>query len=196
MCNEAAKFALCYGPEELLALHRQGRLLSSFHLSKSPYSGVEYNYAGKQPIPAAGLSPARYAALWAANRLSHRKGLFGSGDHRLIWLIFDLSIAWLNMIPNLHQLLLDRLRQQGVNTEEAPALLRDLSKILELSLGIDPAAASSKLQLLGWNGVMLDYQSFQSVVSRRLTCSCDSSIRCNYVHRRRPQQRPALRVPR
>lgn len=68
MCNEAAKFALCYGPEELLALHRQGRLLSSFHLSKSPYSGVEYNYAGKQPIPAAGLSPARYAALWAANR--------------------------------------------------------------------------------------------------------------------------------
>ena len=67
-CNEAAKFASCYGPEELLALHRQGRLLSSFRLDESPHSDVEYNYAGKQPIPAAGLPPARYAALWAANR--------------------------------------------------------------------------------------------------------------------------------
>jgi hypothetical protein len=65
------------------------------------------------------------------------------------------------MTPNLHQLLLDRLQQQGINTEEAPALLRDLSKILESSPEIDPAAASSKLQLLGWNGVSLDYQSFQ-----------------------------------
>jgi hypothetical protein len=35
--NEAAKFALCYGPVELLALHRQGRLLSSFHLTESPH---------------------------------------------------------------------------------------------------------------------------------------------------------------
>jgi hypothetical protein len=65
------------------------------------------------------------------------------------------------MPPNLHQLLLDRLRQQGINTQEAPALLRDLSKILESSPGIEPAAASSKLQLLGWNGVSLDCQSFQ-----------------------------------
>jgi hypothetical protein len=65
------------------------------------------------------------------------------------------------MTPNLHQLLLDRLRQQGIITEEAPALLRDLSKILESSPGIEPSAASSKLQLLGWNGVTLDYQSFQ-----------------------------------
>ena len=67
LCNEAARFASCYGPEELLALHRQGRLLSSFHLVESPQPNVEYNYAGKQPIPATGLSPARQAALWAAN---------------------------------------------------------------------------------------------------------------------------------
>ena len=66
-CNEAARFALCYGPEELLALHRQGRLLSSFHPGESPHPDVEYDYAGKQPIPAAGLTPARHAALWAAN---------------------------------------------------------------------------------------------------------------------------------
>lgn len=66
-CNEAARFALCCGPEESLALPRQGRLLSSFHLVESPQPNVEYNYAGKQSIPAAGLSPARHAALWAAN---------------------------------------------------------------------------------------------------------------------------------
>jgi hypothetical protein len=66
--NEAAKFASCYGPVELIALHRQGRLRSSFHRIESPQSDVEYIYAGKQSIPAAGLSPARHAALWAANR--------------------------------------------------------------------------------------------------------------------------------
>jgi hypothetical protein len=27
--------------------------------------------------------------------------------------------------------------------------------------GIDPAAANLKLQLLGWNGVTVDYQSLQ-----------------------------------
>jgi hypothetical protein len=35
-CNEAAKFALCYGPMELLALLRQGHLHSSFHLQGHP----------------------------------------------------------------------------------------------------------------------------------------------------------------
>jgi len=66
--NEAAKFALCYGPEELLALHRQGRLLSSFRPTESPPSDVEYNYADKQPISAARLPLARHAALWAASK--------------------------------------------------------------------------------------------------------------------------------
>jgi hypothetical protein len=45
--NEAAKFTLWYGPEELLAPHRPRRLLSSFHPLESPHEGVEYNYAGK-----------------------------------------------------------------------------------------------------------------------------------------------------
>jgi hypothetical protein len=39
------------------------------------------------------------------------------------------------MLSDLHQLLLDRLQQQGVNTDEAPALPRDLSKILESNSG-------------------------------------------------------------
>jgi hypothetical protein len=65
------------------------------------------------------------------------------------------------MAPNLHQLLLDRLQNRGVDINEVPAFLRDLSKILESNPAIDPAAASLKLQLLGWNGVTLDYQTLQ-----------------------------------
>jgi hypothetical protein len=65
------------------------------------------------------------------------------------------------MIADIHQILLDRLKQQGVNSDEAPALLRDLSKILESNPEIDQAAASSRLHMLGWNGVALDYQSMQ-----------------------------------
>jgi len=49
------------------------------------------------------------------------------------------------MGPDIHQILFERLKHQGINTEEASALLRDLSKILESNPGIDPAAASSKL---------------------------------------------------
>ncbi len=62
---------------------------------------------------------------------------------------------------DIHQLLLDRLQQQGVDSNDALPFLRDLSKILELNPGIEPAAANSKLHLLGWNGVTLDYHSLQ-----------------------------------
>jgi hypothetical protein len=65
------------------------------------------------------------------------------------------------MQPDLYQLLISRLRQQGVNSDEAPAILRDLSNIIESSPGMDSAGISSKLQLLGWNVVALDYQSLQ-----------------------------------
>jgi hypothetical protein len=60
--NEAAKFASCYGPLELLALHRQGHLHSSFHLLGHP-SGVSSITTRAQPIPVAGLSPARQATV-------------------------------------------------------------------------------------------------------------------------------------
>jgi len=49
--NEAAKFALCYGPEGLLALHRQGRLLPSFHLPKSPPRDVGYTMRAYSQFP-------------------------------------------------------------------------------------------------------------------------------------------------
>ena len=35
---------------------------------RSPCPNVDYNYMVKQPITIAGLTPARYAALWAASR--------------------------------------------------------------------------------------------------------------------------------
>ena len=65
------------------------------------------------------------------------------------------------MQPDLYILLISRLRQQGVNNNEAPSLLRDLSKILESNPGIGTMGINSKLHLLGWNGVTLDYQSLQ-----------------------------------
>lgn len=70
VCNEAASFALCYGPLGLLALPRPGLLLSSFHPWWSPTRNVEYNYMGTQSIPMTGLAPARHAALWAANEIT------------------------------------------------------------------------------------------------------------------------------
>ena len=49
--NEAAKFALCYGPEESLALHRQGHLPPSFHLSESPPRDVGYTMRAYSQFP-------------------------------------------------------------------------------------------------------------------------------------------------
>jgi hypothetical protein len=51
------------------------------------------------------------------------------------------------MIPNLHLLLLNRLQQQGVNADEAPALLRDLTKIRESGIGIDMAGRKGNCSL-------------------------------------------------
>ena len=49
--NEAAEFALCCGPEVWLALHRQGRLHSSFHSIESPHWNVEHDYAVNSQLP-------------------------------------------------------------------------------------------------------------------------------------------------
>ncbi len=65
--HEAAKFPLWYGPMSLFALHRQGRLRSSFHpLSRLTETSNITTRANSQ-FPATGLSPARHTALWAAS---------------------------------------------------------------------------------------------------------------------------------
>jgi hypothetical protein len=66
-CSRGCDVRFMLQPGELLALHRQELLLSSFHPPGSPPSVVEDNYPAKQSIAGAGLSPARHAALWAAN---------------------------------------------------------------------------------------------------------------------------------
>jgi len=57
------KVRFMLGPGCLLASHRRRLLHSSFHPIESPHWNVEYDYAGKQSIPAAGLPPAGHAAL-------------------------------------------------------------------------------------------------------------------------------------
>jgi len=66
--HEAAKFTLWYGPKRLLALHRRGRLRSSFHLPSHLQEMSNITTRATQPIPATGLSPVRQAALWAASQ--------------------------------------------------------------------------------------------------------------------------------
>ena len=82
LCNEAAKFTLWYGPEELLAPHRPGRLPSSFHLLSRLKQASNITTRVNQPIPAAGLAPARQAALWAANRVHRVFRVSVSQNHR------------------------------------------------------------------------------------------------------------------
>ena len=72
--NEAAKFTLWYGPVGLLAPHRPGRLRSSFHLLSRLTKASDITTRVNQPIPAAGLAPARQAALWAASRGAEEEG--------------------------------------------------------------------------------------------------------------------------
>jgi hypothetical protein len=50
-CNEAAKFALCYGPMELLALLRQGHLHSSFHLLGHPWGVSNMTTRANNQLP-------------------------------------------------------------------------------------------------------------------------------------------------
>ena len=66
-CSEAARFPLWYGPMSLLALHRQGRLRSSFHPLSRLIETSNITTRANSQFPATGLSPARHTALWAAN---------------------------------------------------------------------------------------------------------------------------------
>ena len=64
--NEADRIA-CATARTIASPHQQGTFTVELSLSGSPHPNVDYNYAGKQPIPATGLAPARLIAVWAAN---------------------------------------------------------------------------------------------------------------------------------
>jgi hypothetical protein len=61
-CNEAVLSSLSLRPDRLLARHRYGLLHSSFQL-RSRLLGCRVYLRGQQSIAAAGLTPARVAAL-------------------------------------------------------------------------------------------------------------------------------------
>ena len=61
----------------------------------------------------------------------------------------------------LHQLLLTRLQQQGIEPDDLPLFLRDLAAILNLKPESDVGALNARLNVLGWHQVRLDYQSLQ-----------------------------------
>ena len=71
----------------------------TFELSslESPRSDVEYNYTDKQSISVTGLSPVRYAALWAATeRVGRMQKLEFASSRFIFW-----GITWLVFVQGL-----------------------------------------------------------------------------------------------
>ena len=66
-CNEAGSGSLCGTAHMIASPHQQGTFTVELSPGGSPRPDVDYDYTGKQPIPAAGLTPARHTTLWAAN---------------------------------------------------------------------------------------------------------------------------------
>ena len=60
---------------------------------------------------------------------------------------------------DLHELMLSRLQLQGIEPDDLPLFLRDLTAILKMKPGSDVGALNTKLNLLGWHQAKLDYQS-------------------------------------
>jgi hypothetical protein len=66
-CDEADRIA-CAAARIIASSHQPG--IFTVELAPPvgwPQTSVDYDYAGKQPIPATGLAPARNTALWAAD---------------------------------------------------------------------------------------------------------------------------------
>jgi hypothetical protein len=64
-------------------------------------------------------------------------------------------------VADLYQLLLTRLQQQGIEPNDLPLFLRDLTELLKSKSGSDVAALNERLNILGWHQAQLDYQSLQ-----------------------------------
>ena len=77
LCNEADRFT--FATARTVASPSPTRTFTiELSSTGSPHSDVDYDYTGKQPIPAAGLSPARHSAIWAANKATQELHLKGS----------------------------------------------------------------------------------------------------------------------
>jgi len=82
ICVTGRTGSLALRPTRLLALHQHRTFTIELSPAGSPRTDVDYNYAGKQPIPAAGLAPARHTALWAANGDHGEEDTEKEGDGR------------------------------------------------------------------------------------------------------------------
>jgi hypothetical protein len=54
-------------------------------------------------------------------------------------------------MSDLHQLLLTRLQQQGIEPDDLPLFLRDLAAILKAKPEPDVAALNARLNVLDWH---------------------------------------------
>jgi hypothetical protein len=86
-CNEANRFT-CVAARTIASPHQQGTFTVELSPGGSPHPDVDYDYAGKQPIPAAGLAPARHTAVWAAR---------GRHETRKVVDVKQRSLAWLRV---------------------------------------------------------------------------------------------------
>jgi len=65
------------------------------------------------------------------------------------------------MMKNLKRLLIDRLQQQGIESDDLPLFLRDLAVFIRSSSKMNIVALNARLNVLGWHKAELDYQSMQ-----------------------------------
>jgi hypothetical protein len=69
--------------------------------------------------------------------------------------------SYLMTEDDLHQLLLTRLQQQGIEPVGLPLFLHDLVAILKMKPEPSVSVLNERLNVLGWHQVQLDYQSLQ-----------------------------------
>ena len=96
-CHEAAEFALCYGPNRSLALHRQGRLHPSFRPAGSPPSDVGYDYMANNQFPWPNfhrLDTRPYGLQTKTRKRRHREGIshFVLSRFRAFVILFGFSL--------------------------------------------------------------------------------------------------------
>jgi hypothetical protein len=64
-------------------------------------------------------------------------------------------------MEDLKQILIKRLNSQGLEPDDLPLLLRDLTTLLASDSEMGTEALNARLNVLGWHKAKLDYQSLQ-----------------------------------
>ena len=64
-------------------------------------------------------------------------------------------------MEDLKLILIDRLQQQGIESDDLPLFLRDLAAFFRSRYEMNTAALNARLNVLGWHKAELDYQSMQ-----------------------------------